>query len=516
VQHPDVPTPVVVRVAFVALLCAACSHEPRASLNIAPTDVQSGRATAADVTQAGLSDDGSARGPYLISDSDLDRRTAQLFGDTAPSTPLHLPVDSMLPAEDDEPSWDIDVRSYEMVDRVQHYVAAFTRGDSRDRFVDRLSIGTRYEPMIRAKLREGDLPEDMYYLALVESGFNPNAYSRAAAVGMWQFMASTARGMGLRVDWWVDERRDPVRSTEAAVAFLRGLREQFGSMYLAAAAYNGGPGRIARGLSKYADDLEGQSGDDAFFALAEKKYLRNETRDYVPQLVAAALVAKDSARYGFSVPTLAPFVYDSVRVGPRVPLAAIARASDASVATIRELNPHILRGMTPPRDSMLVRIPPGSRARFDSSFAALDSVERIGARVITNKQPASWESLAKVAKVSAKAVQLYNPKVKPSKRTGIIAPGTVLVLPTPAVVAAATYVPDPGIERYGGGTRTHVVRAGENLSVIAKRYGTTPAAIMRLNRLKKPIIFPGQELLVNGKGRTTSASSKTRRGTSKR
>lgn len=441
--------------------------------------------------------------------------TAELFAEPGESALMHLPVDSMLPFEDGEPTWDIEIRSYENMERVQRYVAAFTRGPARQRFTDRLSAGTRYESMIRSKLRAGELPEDMYYLALVESGFNPNAYSRAAAVGMWQFMASTARGMGLRVDWWVDERRDPVKSTQAAVAFLRGLREQFGSMYLAAAAYNGGPGRIARGLSKYADDLEGQSGDDAFFVLAEKKYLRNETRDYVPQLVAAAIVAKDSGRYGISVDVQPPYVYDSVIVGPRVPLAIIARASDTTVAAIRELNPHILRGMTPPAGTMLVRIPLGAAERFASAFADVPAAEKEGARRIVNKYRASWASLAKIAKVTPKAVALYNPKVKPS-RAGIIPPGTALLLPAPATVAAALFVPDPAIERYGGGARSHVVRPGENLSVIAKRYGTTAAAIMRLNRLRKPLIFPGQELLVNGRGRRTHATLKAKRATARK
>ena len=168
--------------------------------------------------------------------------------------------------------------------------------------------------MIRAKMKAGGLPEDMYYLALVESGFDPHAYSRAAAVGMWQFMTSTARDMGLRVDRWVDERRDPVRSTGAAVRFIRGLREEFGSLYLAAAAYNGGPGRVSRGLARYADDLEGTPGDDAFFVLAEKDYLRNETREYVPQLIAAALIAKEPTRYGMTLHALPPFAYDSVTV----------------------------------------------------------------------------------------------------------------------------------------------------------------------------------------------------------
>src|SRR5438046_4887045 len=157
-------------------------------------------------------------------------------------------------------------------------------------------------------MREGGLPEDMYYLALIASGFDPNAYSRAAAVGMWQFMTSTARDMGMRVDWWVDERRDPIRSTGAAVRFIKGLKEQFGSLYLAAAAYNGGPGRVARGLTRYANDLEGTSGEDVFFALAEKNYLPLDTRNYVPQLIAAALVAKNPGRYGMHPQTLPPFV----------------------------------------------------------------------------------------------------------------------------------------------------------------------------------------------------------------
>ena len=324
---------------------------------------------------------------------------------------------------------------------------------------------------------------------------------------MWQFMASTARGMGLRVDWWIDERRDPVRSTEAAVGFLRGLREQFGSMYLAAAAYNGGPGRVARGLSRYADQLEGTTGDDAFFALAEKKYLRNETREYVPQLVAAALVAKDSARYGLSIESKPPFQYDSVRVGPRVPLAVLADASGTTIAVLEELNPHILRGMTPPRDSMKVRIPPGSRARFDSTFARLTPETLIGASIVITQKGSTWTSLGRKAKLPARVVSTYNPTVKASKKTGIIPTGTMLLIPTPVVVAAAMSVPDPSIERYGRGTRTHVVRSGENLSVIANRYGTTPAAIMRLNSLKKPLIFPGQELLVRGRAPGTKRST---------
>jgi len=484
-----------------ALLAAGCAPFQLAR---APT---SGFSDGHPVSQAGAPAEAGAQ--RALTAAELDGKVAELFGDALAPQPMRLSVDSaLLGGGDAMPTWDIDVFSYATFDRVRHYVEAFS-GPARERISDRLSDGTRYEAMIRAKLRAGGLPEDMYYLALVESGFNPHAYSRAAAVGMWQFMTTTGKGMGLRIDWWMDERRDPVRSSDAAVRFLSGLNQQFGSMYLAAAAYNGGPGRVARGLNRYEDDLEGTEGDDLFFALAERKYLRPETRNYVPQLIAAALVAKEPDRYGLTVKRLPRFEYDSVRVAGMVPLAAVADASGASVAQIQALNPHILRGMTPPGpESIFVRVPPGRATAFDSSFAALPPDSRVGGRTIRTTSGATWATLAAREKVSARSLPVYNPRVKPARRSGRIAPGTSVLIPTAAVVSAALPVPDPAIERYGAGTRTHVVRAGENLSVIAKRYGTTPAAIMRTNRLKRDLIFPGQQLTVPGTSARRATASK--------
>lgn len=430
-----------------------------------------------------------------VSPADLGRQATALLGAEAAPADTAAPVPEAAVTPAPGPSWDIDVRSYEAVARVRHYVEQFT-GKSRQRIADRLSEGTRYEGMIRARLREGGVPEDMYYLALVESGFDPHAYSRAAAVGMWQFMTTTARGMGLRVDWWVDERRDPVRSTEAAVRFLRGLNEQFGSMYLAAAAYNGGPGRVARGLSRYEEQLDGMEGDDLFFALADRNYLRNETRDYVPQLIAAALVAKEADRHGLTIEQRPAFEYDSVRVGPLTALPAVASASGTPVREIVRLNPHLLRGMTPPKVASVVRIPLGSRPAFDSAFAALPSEAKAGARVIVTRKAATWATLARAEGLSAKSLSGFNPKTRASRKTGLVAAGTQLLVPTASAAAAALAVPDPSVERYGRGARTHVVRKGENLSVIAKRYRTTTAQLMKLNRLRKPLIFAGQELRI--------------------
>ena len=441
--------------------------------------------------------------PAEVSTGDVARRAIEVFGDS-----LVIEPPPKL-EEEREPSWDMDVRSYETQARVAHYVKMFT-GRSRERIADHLERGTRYEPMIRAKMRAGGLPEDMYYLALVESGYNPHAYSKAAAVGMWQFMTSTARGMGMRVDGWVDERRDPVRSTAGAVRFLSGLRDQFGSLYLAAAAYNGGPGRVSRGLARYADDLENTAGDDAFFVLAEKDYLRNETREYVPQLIAAALIAKEPSRYGLSVGTLPPLSYDSVRVPPKTPLAAIAKAARASTRDISELNPHLLRGMTPPRESYQVRIPTGTAAGFDSAFAALPAADRVATRTVETKKGDTAERLAREHGIGVAALKGFNPSMRRLK-SGRLAVGQVLLVPTPAVAAARLAVADPAIERFPSSTarlKIHTVRRGETMRGIARKYSTTPDRLMRINGLRKPMIFPGQTLLLTGN--TAGASRATR------
>jgi membrane-bound lytic murein transglycosylase D len=430
-----------------------------------------------------------------VSAADVAKRAVEVFGDSLAVTTSPKAVESAAIV----PTWDMDVRSYETQDRVAHYVSMFT-GRSKDRIVVSLERGTRYEPMIRARMKAGGLPEDMYYLALVESGFDNHAYSRAAAVGMWQFMTSTAKGMGMRVDWWVDERRDPVKSTSAAVRFIKGLRDQFGSLYLAAAAYNGGPGRVARGITRYADDLENVQGEDAFFVLAEKDYLKNETREYVPQLIAAALIAKEPARYGMELHARAPFAYDSAKVPASTPLAAVAKAAHVSVADVLDLNPQLLRGMTPPRDAYQIRIPTGSAVGFDSAFAELPKSDRIATHTVETKKGDTPARLIRGQGISESALMGFNPKLHRLK-SGRFSPGQLVVIPTAAVASVALHVPDPSIEKYPKSTKrlkVHTVKKGETVGAIAKKFGTTPERLMKLNGLKKPMIFPGQSLIVSG------------------
>jgi membrane-bound lytic murein transglycosylase D len=481
---------------FAALVAGGCAAAPAAVIAPSPVEPEPAAAAAPAVVPA----------PAMMipREAEISQQGMPARTDSTSEPPREIAIPPRAQADaaaavialPELPSWDIDVHSYETTTRVAHYVSRFT-GPSREYIASRLSTGTKYESMIRDALRKGGIPEDMYYLALVESGFNPNAYSSAAAVGMWQFMTTTARGMGLRVDWWVDERRDPIRSTKAAVLFLGGLREQFGSIYLAAAAYNGGPGRIARGLTRYADDLDGTEGDDLFFALAEKNYLRSETREYVPQIIAAALIAKEPARYGIEVRTLPAYVYDSVRVPALTSLAAVARAAGTTLSALKELNPQILRGMMPPRDSVSLRLPLGSGERFDSAFAGIPDSLRAGARVVRTKGGETPQKLAKLTGVASKQIGVFNKSLKRAKNGTYLA-GQVVYVPTADAVAGATSVPDPSIERYGSTARgTHIVRKGETLSGIAKRYGTTTAALMRVNGLKKSLIFAGQQILVS-------------------
>src|SRR5205814_1145303 len=274
-----------------------------------------------------------------------------------------------------EPTFDIDVTSFATNRRVLEYLEFF-QVDSRDRFEIWLARLGRYQGMIRERLRAKRLPEDLLYLCLIESGFSNTAVSRAKAVGMWQFMASTARLYGLTVDPWVDERRDPFRATEAAANYLADLRERLGSVYLAAAAYNAGVGRIERGIDRLPGEPDSVD-DRTFFQLSDRRYLRRETRDYVPKLIAASLIAKQPARYGFEVEPQSPLVFDEVTVPDATGLDVVARLADTAVAVLLELNPQYVRGVTPPGRSVVVRVPRGRGTLVAVRYDSLPITERI-------------------------------------------------------------------------------------------------------------------------------------------
>ncbi|HZI22845.1 MAG TPA: lytic transglycosylase domain-containing protein, partial [Gemmatimonadales bacterium] len=299
---------------------------------------------------------------------DVEREAVRLFGPEGRTAIGAAPAAAA-------PTFDIDVSSFATNRRVLEYLEFF-QVDARDRFAIWLSRLGRYQGMIRERMRAKGLPEDLVYLTLVESGLSNTAVSRAKAVGMWQFMASTARLYGLTVDPWVDERRDPFRATAAAANYLADLRERLGSVYLAAAAYNAGVGRIERGIDRLPGETDSVD-DHTFFQLSDRRYLRRETRDYVPKLIAASLIAKQPERYGFEPDPLPPLVFDEVTVPDATGLDVIARLADTTVAALLELNPQFVRGITPPGRNVVVRVPRGRGTVVAQRYDSLPVTERI-------------------------------------------------------------------------------------------------------------------------------------------
>lgn len=213
---------------------------------------------------------------------------------------------------------------------------------------------TRYEPWIRHVLAREGLPGDLVYLALIESDFLPSATSRSGAAGIWQLMPATARGLGLEVSEYVDERRDPVRSTEAAARHLRWLHRHFGSWHLAAAAYNAGGGRVGGVLQEL---LGPARGEERHYWMA-RPYLPAETQDYVPKLLAASRVARFRGHYGLdSLRAQPPLSFREISVPGGTALERVAEAVGADAGELRELNPHLVRGVTPPGRPWPVRVP---------------------------------------------------------------------------------------------------------------------------------------------------------------
>jgi peptidoglycan lytic transglycosylase D len=385
-----------------------------------------------------------------------------------------------------EVTYDIDVSTYGSHARVQYYLDFF-QGPARERFSIWLQRMPRYEAMIRAKLRENGVPEDMVYLALIESGFSNSAYSRARATGMWQFIKGTGKLYGLRVDSWVDERRDPIRSTDAAARHLADLRDRFGSMYLAAAAYNAGAGKVNRGLRRLGDDEEEEEDnpDATFFRLYDTRFLRRETKDYVPKLIAAALIAKQPERYGFERPSGIPaMTYDSIIVPDATGLDVLARLADTSIAALRELNPHFIRLVTPPRQQAVVRVPSGTGDLVTARYAALEPKDRVSFVEHTIARGETLAGIARSYRVSTRLIADANPGIRMNR----LRPGVRLVIPTSFVPT----LPEPaattghGRPKVPAGTTTTIryrVRSGESLWTIAQQSGTSVGELRSLNSL---------------------------------
>jgi membrane-bound lytic murein transglycosylase D len=354
-------------------------------------------------------------------------------------------------------------------DAVHYFIRYFTT-DKRKIFANWLRRSKRYVPMIKEILREHGLPEDLIYVAMIESGFNPKAYSSMKACGPWQFIYETGGRYGLRVNHWVDERRDPEKSTVAAALYLKDLFNQFGCWYLAAAAYNAGEKRVERSIEKH------ETGD--FWELMKYNTLPRETREYIPRLLAAAIIAKDPEKFGFTgINYDQPIGFVNEKIPGGTPLDIVAKAASTDVMTIRALNPELLTGIVPPDvDDYAIKLPEWiARDKFRQGLKIVLEAER-KIQEVTTYTLRKRDSLAAVMKkyeVDYGDLRLVNACDEELKAR----PGTVVYIPRFYGRAQGTEVAQKTapekIEAVAGGESTHAFQPERALRVnVASRAAT--------------------------------------------
>jgi membrane-bound lytic murein transglycosylase D len=316
-----------------------------------------------------------------------------------------------------EPDFDIPIV---INAKVEHFIQYFQTA-ARNTFSNWLARSEKYIPFMKNLLRENGLPEDLVYLALIESGFNPYAYSRRKASGPWQFIYLTGKRYGLRSNWWIDERRDPEKSTIAAAKYLKDLYDLFECWYLAAAGYNAGEKKITNAMKRYRTE--------DFWELTKYRYLKRETKDYVPQMIAAALIAKDPEKYGFmDIEYQEPLRYEKVKIPSVTDLRLIAKACEISVEELKDLNPELLRWCTPPNlPDYEIKIPFGKKELFLKKFETLQSGERFQFKTHIVKK---GDTLARIARFYGVDMEPIL-EINRLKKTSLLSIGMNLLIPIP-------------------------------------------------------------------------------------
>ena len=396
--------------------------------------------------------------------------------------------------EEDLPDSDIPLT---FNSKVEHFTRYF-QGSGRGSFARWLSRSERYIPMMKTVLKKEGLPEDLVYLAMIESGFLPHALSVASAVGPWQFMPATGKRYDLRIDFWIDERRDPLKSTVAAALYLKELYAMFNKdWYLAAAGYNAGENKILRAINMY------NSRD--FWELSKGEYLARETKDYVPKLLAAAIIAKEPAKYGFAdVAYLPPIEFDEVKVTSRTDLDVMAKACGVSPRNLRELNPELRRATTPPDyPGYLLKVPRGTRAACETEYAKIPEAERYVERVRNVQyRPKKHDTLASIArrfKTTPQTIAELNNlgRKKTHKLQGRVLTAPVQVAAAEAEPAAAKQAAPETKAEPKEFHKYYTVKKGDTLTSLARRFNVTARLLTAWNNLKTRVALkPGKRIIV--------------------
>jgi membrane-bound lytic murein transglycosylase D len=396
----------------------------------------------------------------------------------------------ILPAEQvkKEPDFDIPIVINAKVEQFIQYFQT----TAKNNFSNWLARSEKYIPFMKNLLRENGLPEDLVYLALIESGFNPYAYSRSKASGPWQFIYLTGKRYGLKVNWWVDERRDPEKSTIAAAKYLKDLYDMFECWYLAAAGYNAGENKIASAMKRY------QTED--FWELAKYRYLKQETRDYVPQMIAAALIAKEPEKYGFiGIEYQEPLQYEKMEVPSVTDLRLIAKICDITLEELKDLNPELSRWCTPPDSPTYeIKIPFGKRELFLKNFEALQPLQRSQFKTHIVKKGDTFARIARSCRVEVELIL----EINRLKRTSRLSTGMNLLIPIPisqdikpTMMAKKKFNGnDPSLK---SNEIIYTIKKGDTLWSIANEMGVNIGVLSRWNNLHpEKKLIPGDKLKI--------------------
>ena len=405
------------------------------------------------------------------------------------------PFDLKLP-EADLPDSDIPLTFNSKV----AYFTRYFQGSGRGSFSKWLSRSERYIPMMRQVLRKEGLPEDLVYLAMIESGFSPHAFSVASAVGPWQFISETGKRYSLRIDPWIDERRDPLKSTVAAALYLKELYALFNNdWYLAAAGYNAGENKILRAINMY------NSRDFWELSKGEYTYLKPETKDYVPKLLAAAIIAKEPAKYGFAdVAYLPPIEFDLVRIPSRTDLEIVAKACDVSPQVLRDLNPELRRSCTPPDyPGYELKIPKGKSELFALEYAKVAEGDRYKERIrnaqYRAKRRDTLASIARRFRTTPETIADLNNLGKKGRHQlrGRLLTVPVQVASLPAASERPAAKAAPARSKAEVFNKYYTVKRGDTLSALAKRFNVTARLLSAWNNLKTRVALrPGKRIIV--------------------
>ena len=371
----------------------------------------------------------------------------------------------------------------ELNDRVLSMLEYFTEGAGRAAIEAGLTRAGLYRPMIERIFSDAGIPLDLIHLAQAESAFKPAAISRAGARGMWQFIPARGQEYGLRQNQWIDERSDPEKSTWAAARHLKDLHDRFGDWYLAMAAYNSGPGRVAQAM------VRADSSD--FWTLSEQGLLPRETRNFVPTILAMTVIGKDLARHGFDIEPAAALDVERVTVDRATDLRIIAERLDLPLARIQELNPQILRWATPPgiRDFELI-LPRGFRNAFEDKIAGLPENERI---LFHHHVVESGETVSHLADRYDVSIAAIGEANNLSSRYTIRL-GQSLMIPVSGIVNRGTGAAAYAEPATGPRPSSYRIRTGDTLSGIADRFGLEVADIRRWNQMTSDLLIAGDNL----------------------